>query len=121
VILLRSKPFVFRRFIWHWHCTLVGGSFRPAAQALKIETESRGGRTTIRLIGHFEWQHIEELTRELQSHGATVVVDLKELMTVDLDVVRFLGAREIAGAEIVNCAQYVRKWIDRERRFGEIG
>jgi anti-anti-sigma regulatory factor len=88
---------------------------------LKIETESRGGRTTIRLIGHFDSQHIEELTRHLQSHGATVVLDLKELTLVDLDVVRFLGVRELSGAEVVNCSQYIREWIDRERQFGEIG
>lgn len=88
---------------------------------MKIETESRGGRTTIRLIGHFDSQHIEELTGQFQSHGATVVLDLKELMLVDLDVVRFLGARELAGAKVVNCAQYIREWIDRERQFGEIG
>ena len=120
MILQLSKPFVLRRFIWPQHCTLVQGSFKPAAQALKIETVSRSGRTTIRLIGHFQSQHIEELTRQLQSHAATVVLDLEELMIVDLDVVRFLGAREIAGAKIVNCSEYVRKWIDRERRFGEI-
>jgi hypothetical protein len=88
---------------------------------LKIETESRGGRTTIRMIGHFDSQHVEELTRQLQWHGARVVLDLKELTLVDLDVVRFLGVRELAGAEVVNCAQYIREWIDRERQFGEIG
>jgi hypothetical protein len=88
---------------------------------LKIETESRGGRTTVRLIGHFDSQHIVELTRQLQSHGATVVLDLKELTLVDLDVVRFLGVRELAGAEVVNCPRYIREWIDRERQFGEIG
>jgi hypothetical protein len=48
-------------------------------------------------------------------------LDLKELTVVDLDVVRFLGVRELAGAEVVNCAQYIREWIDRERQFGEIG
>ena len=48
-------------------------------------------------------------------------MDLKELTLVDLDVVRFLGVRELAGAEVVNCSQYIREWIDRERQFGEIG
>jgi hypothetical protein len=88
---------------------------------LKIETESRGGRTTIYLIGHFDSQHIEELTKQLLLHGTRVVLDLKELTVVDLDVVRFLGVRELAGAEVVNCSQYIREWIDRERQFGEIG
>lgn len=88
---------------------------------MKIETESRSGRTTIRLIGHFDSQHIEELTKQLQLHGIEVVLDLKELTVVDLDVVRFLGVRELAGAEVVNCSQYIREWIDRERQFGEIG
>ena len=48
-------------------------------------------------------------------------MDLKELTLVDLDVVRFLGVRELSGAEVVNCSQYIREWIDRERQFGEIG
>jgi hypothetical protein len=91
-----------------------------AALPLRIETESRGRRTTIRLIGHFQSEHVEELARQLQRHGSRVVLDLKELTLVDVGFVRSLGACELAGAKIVNSSQYVREWIDREREFGEI-
>jgi hypothetical protein len=87
---------------------------------LKIETESRGKRTTIRLIGHFQLEHVEELTRQLQRHGPKVVLDLKELALVDVQVVRLLGASERSGARITNCSQYIRKWIDREKDFGDL-
>lgn len=49
------------------------------------------------------------------------MLDLKELTLVDVDFVRSLGACELAGAKVVNCSQYIREWIDRERQFGEIG
>ena len=92
-----------------------------AAQQLRIETESRGRRTTIRLIGHFQSEHVEELARQFQRCGPKVVLDLKEVTLVDVDFVRSLGARELAGAKIVNCSQYIREWIDREKQYGEIG
>ena len=88
---------------------------------MRIETESRGKRTTIRLIGRFQSEHVEELAKQIQRHGPKVVLDLKELTLADVDFVRSLGACELAGAKIVNCSQYVREWIDRERKFGEIG
>ena len=88
---------------------------------MRIETESRGRRTTIRLIGHFQSEHVEELARQLQRFGRKVVLDLKELTLVDVDFVRSLGACELAGAKIVNCSQYIREWIDREEEYGEIG
>jgi len=91
-----------------------------AACPLKIETESRGKRTTIHLIGHFQLEHIEELSRHLQQYGPRVVPDLKELTIADVQVTRLLGASESAGARIANCAQYIREWIDREREFGDL-
>jgi len=87
---------------------------------LKIETESRGKRTTIRLIGHFQLEHTEELSRQLQRHGPKVVLDLRELALADVQVVRLLGASEVAGARIINCSQYMREWINRERQFGDL-
>jgi hypothetical protein len=87
---------------------------------LKIETESRGERTTIRLIGHFQLEHTDELSRQLQQYGPKVVLDLRELALADVQVVRLLGASEVAGATIVNCSQYLREWIDRERQFGDL-
>ena len=45
---------------------------------------------------------------------------MRELALEDVQIVRLLGASEIAGAKIVNCSQYMRDWIDRERQFGDL-
>ena len=60
------------------------------------------------------------MSRQLQRYGQKVVLDLKELALADVQVVRLLGASEEAGANIVNCSQYMREWIDREREFGDL-
>jgi hypothetical protein len=82
---------------------------------LKIERDSRSGKTTIRLIGRFQSNHIGELEKELQAPGPRCALDLKEVTLVDVDVVRFLGICETDGVEIVGCSQYIREWMTRER------
>jgi hypothetical protein len=84
---------------------------------LKIERDSHGGRTTIRLIGHFQSEHVGELKKQLQDNGPHFVLDLKELTLVDVEVVRFLGACKANGVKIVHCSQYIRKWMARERKI----
>jgi anti-anti-sigma regulatory factor len=86
---------------------------------LKIEKDSRGGKTTIRLIGHFQSEHLGELTKLLQDNGPQVVLDLKEVTVVDVEVVRFLGKSKADGVKIAHCSQYISKWIARERESPE--
>jgi anti-anti-sigma regulatory factor len=87
---------------------------------LKIEKESHGGTTTIRLIGHFQLEHVDELQRQVQENGPQFVLDLKEVTLVDVDVIRFLEACETCGAKIVHCSRYIREWMTRERQAGAI-
>jgi anti-anti-sigma regulatory factor len=82
---------------------------------LKIERDSQSGKTTIHLIGRFQSEHIAELKKQLQANGPAFVLDLKDVTLVDVDVVRFLGGCEAAGAKIVHCSPYIREWITRER------
>jgi hypothetical protein len=86
---------------------------------LKIEKHSQGGKTTIRLIGHFQSEHIGELKKQLQDSGPRLVLDLKEVTVVDVEVVRFLGACKADGVKIVHCSPYIRKWMARERKSDE--
>jgi hypothetical protein len=44
---------------------------------LKIEKDSHGGKTTIRLIGHFQSEHIGELKKQLQNNGTPVCFGLE--------------------------------------------
>lgn len=84
---------------------------------MKIEKVSQGGAiTTIRLIGHFQADHVGELKEHLQHNGPRVVLDLSEVTLVDADVVRFLGACEDGGVELVHCSPYIREWIKQERK-----
>lgn len=83
---------------------------------MRIEKDSQGGKTTLRLIGHFQSEHIEELQRQLRQNGPRFVLDLAELTLVDVDVVRFLGTCEAGGTKVVNCSTYIREWMNQERK-----
>ena len=81
---------------------------------MKIERDSSNGKTTIRLIGRFQSEHIEDLKRQLQGNGPLWVLDLQELTLVDVEVVGFLRACEAEGVEILHCPPYIREWMLRE-------
>src|SRR5260370_26852619 len=83
---------------------------------LKIEKDSQGGKTTIRLIGHFQSEHVGELKKQLQQDGPLFILDLKEVTVVDLEVVRFLVECKSDGGKMVHCSKYLRKWMAREQR-----
>jgi anti-anti-sigma regulatory factor len=83
---------------------------------MKIEKESQGGKTTIRLSGQFQSEHVGELNKQLQNNGPRFVLDLKEVTVVDVEVVRFLAACKANGVKIVHCPQYIREWMARVRK-----
>ena len=82
---------------------------------MKIEKASQRGKTTVRLSGHFQAEHIEELNEQLQDNGPQLVLDLTEVTVVDVEVVRFLGTCEAKGVKISHCPRYIREWMNRER------
>ncbi len=41
-------------------------------------------------------------------------LDLDEVTLVDVDVVRFLGACQAEGTEVLRCSPYIREWMFRE-------
>jgi anti-anti-sigma regulatory factor len=81
---------------------------------LRIERKSRDGITVLKLIGQIRSGDLEELRVQLNG-GNVRVLDLDELTLVDAAVVRFLGAYEGSGVELLNCAPYIREWIRREK------
>jgi glutathione synthase/RimK-type ligase-like ATP-grasp enzyme len=82
---------------------------------LKIETDSEGGTTTLRLIGRLQAEHVAQLKKEIEDSSAERVC-LREVTLVDVDVVQFLTACEEGGVTVVNCSAYIREWMDRERQ-----
>ena len=83
---------------------------------MKIEKASQRGKTTVRLCGQFQAEHIAELSKQLRDDGPRFVLDLTEITVVDVEVVRFLGACEANGVTIVHCPRYIREWMNRERK-----
>jgi hypothetical protein len=83
---------------------------------LRIEKDSDGYRTTIRLIGRMRREHLEELKTQIKDSGSSVSLDLNELRLVDVDVVRFLGTCQREGVELLHCTPYITDWIARERQ-----
>ena len=86
---------------------------------LRIEKDSDGQTTTLRLIGRMRREHIEELKAQIEAGGASVTLDLNEVSLVDLDVIRFLAACQTEGISIVHCSRYIKNWIAKERFSGQ--
>ena len=82
---------------------------------LRIEKDSNGQRTTIRLIGRMQREHIVELTAQIKAGGANVTLDLNEVSIVGLDVIRFLARCQTEGISLVHCSRYINNWIAKER------
>lgn len=83
---------------------------------LKIEKDSNGHTTTIRLIGRMQAEHLEELKAQMKGGGAKVTLDLNDVGLVDVDVVRFLGICQREGVQLLHCSPYIRDWIVKERQ-----
>jgi hypothetical protein len=82
---------------------------------LRIERNSGGGFTVMKLIGQIRCGDIEDLAAQLRGGNSRIVLDLDELSLVDAAVVRFLGSCEDTGLELLNCPPYIREWIKREK------
>ena len=82
---------------------------------LRIEKDSHGCLTTLRLSGQIQSDHIASIRLAMNGSCARKILDLSEVTLVGLKVVRFLIACEDDGIELLQCPPYVREWMARER------
>jgi len=82
---------------------------------LRIEKDSDGGVTTLRLSGRIQSDCIASIRSAMDDGCPRKILDLAEVTLVDIAVVRFLISCENEGIELVQCPPYVREWIVRER------
>jgi len=47
----------------------------------------------------------------------TIVLDLQDVRLADRDAVKFLRDCEAHGMKLENCPEYVREWMEREKRL----
>jgi anti-anti-sigma regulatory factor len=83
---------------------------------LKIQ-RATNGETVFKLIGRMDVENVKELKEVFQAeaNGRRVVLDLRDLVLVDRDAVKFLERCEADSIELMNCPAYIREWITRER------
>jgi anti-anti-sigma regulatory factor len=82
---------------------------------LKIQRKSNG-EVLMTLSGRLEVENVSELTALLAAEPAdrSVVLDLKDVVLVDREIVRFLRRCEDTGVVLRNCPPYIRAWIARD-------
>ncbi len=83
---------------------------------LKIEKNSDGQKTIIRLSGRLQSEHLDQLKTQMEGDQLAIALDLDAVTLVDVEVVRFLNTCEERGIELFHCSPYIREWISRERR-----
>ena len=82
---------------------------------LRIEKESDGLTTTLRLIGRIQLADIGSIRAQMDDDSVHVLFDLGEVTLVNVEVIRFLSDCEDEGVVLIHCPPYVREWILRER------
>src|SRR5262245_59653956 len=82
---------------------------------LRIEKDSDGCVTRLRLSGRIESDRIACIRSAMNPGCARTILDLAEVTLIDVAVVRFLIRCEDEGVELAECPLYVREWMRRER------
>jgi len=84
---------------------------------LKIQRSANGDVVFI-VSGQLNAENVSELSTLLadESTGRTLVLDLRNVVLVDRDAIRFFRACEGNGIALRNCPPYIREWIEREEK-----
>jgi hypothetical protein len=85
---------------------------------LRIEKESDGNTTILRLVGRIESVNIGNIRAQMDDENARILMDLGEVTLVNVEVVRFLADCEDKGIVLLHCPPYILEWILRERAEG---
>jgi anti-anti-sigma regulatory factor len=80
------------------------------------------GDVLFTVSGRLEADNVGELSARLTAEpaGRALVLDLKDLVLVDRDAVRFLRLCEGDSIVLRNCSPYIRAWMARAERAAMI-
>jgi len=87
---------------------------------LRIEKESDGCTTRLRLSGRIQSEGIACIRSAMDGGCRRKILDLSEVTLVDVAVVHFLIRCEEEGIELAGCPPYVSEWILREQAMGAV-
>ena len=85
---------------------------------LRIEKESAGDTTRLRLSGRIQSTDIDDIWAQMDDDAIRIILDLDEVTLVDVEVVRFLSDCEDRGIVLVHCPLFVRVDYSRAGRRG---
>ena len=88
---------------------------QKSQMTLKIEKDSDGRKTVIRLSGRLRSEHLAQLKTQMDGDQSRIALDLDGVTLVDVEVIRFLNTCEESGTELLHCWPYIREWIIREK------
>ena len=95
---------VFINLFWYGNCTsLLADRVESKNMALKIENNSDGNKTTIRLIGRIDSEHFEELKVQMKGTGTNTVLDLCELTSQGLRNSFWLKGMQVGLKNVFDC------------------
>jgi hypothetical protein len=82
---------------------------------LRIQ-RTANGETVFTVSGRLEAENVTQLSGLLAAEpaGRRLALDLKDVVLVDRDIVRFLRTCEGDGVTLRNCPPYIRAWIARD-------
>ena len=82
---------------------------------LRIERHAND-EVVFTVSGRLTTDNVSELTALLagEAAGRTLILDLKDVVLVDRDSVRFLRACKEAGIVLRHCPPYITEWVARE-------
>ena len=73
-------------------------------------------RVILSISGRITAEDVDILRDVLAQESRPVAaIDLKNVLLIDRDAVRFIAAAEANGIELRNCPPYVREWVRREQ------
>ena len=82
----------------------------------RIERLVSGEDCVVLLVsGRIQAEHVDLLRDLLGREKGRVAIDLKDVVLVAREAVKFLALSEAEGIELRNCPAYIREWLDRER------
>src|SRR5262249_28168137 len=90
---------------------------RRRGPMLKIQRTANGD-VVFTLSGRLEADNVSELSTLLAAEpsGSLLVLDLKDVVLVDREIIRFMRASARDGIALRNCPPYIREWIAREEK-----
>ena len=83
----------------------------------RISRWASGNRVTFAFSGELTREELGEVVAIIErDKSGWITFDLADLTLVTREGVEYLRRAAAAGAELVNCPQYLRRWIEAEER-----